>query len=62
MLAVGIARRFDRLGQLSSKPVVRQPHQRDAVDRAIDVAGQPRDQRIGARAAAEERHRRRRCT
>ncbi len=32
-------------------------HHADAVDRAVDVAGQPRDQRIGAGAAAEERHR-----
>ena len=32
-------------------------HHADAVDRAFDVAGEPRDQRIGAGAAAEECHR-----
>ena len=58
-LAVGVARRLDRLGQLDWKRSPGWRTTRSAVDRAFDLAGEPRDQRIGRGAAAEERHRRR---
>ena len=47
----------DGLGEVDAEAVaVGQAHHAGAVDRAIDVAGEPGDERIGLAAAAEEGH------
>src|SRR5664279_3537120 len=54
--SVGSARRRDLLGDLAAEAVPRQPDNASAVDRAVEMASQPRDQRVGHGAAAEESH------
>src|SRR5579862_7780357 len=49
--AVGTARRLDLLGQLATETVTGQTDDAGAVYRAIEVAGEPRQQRIGHGAA-----------
>ena len=55
-LALGVARRLDRLGDLAAEAVAGQADHAHAVDRAVEMAREPRQQRIGLGAAAEERH------
>ena len=55
-LALGVARRRDLLGQLGAEAMAGQADDARAVDRAVEMAGEPRQQRIGHGAAAEERH------
>ena len=58
-LALGVARRRDRLGQFQPEAVAGMADHAHAVDRAIDVAGEPRDQRIGLGRAGRRTSRRR---
>ena len=56
-LAVGVARGRDGLGELDAKAMaVGQADHARAVDRAIEVPGKAREQRVRLAAAAEERH------
>ena len=51
-----VARRLDRLGEFDPETIaVGQAHDADAVDRAFEVAGELRDQRIGLAACGRRR-------
>src|SRR5665213_3315682 len=56
-LALGIARRFDRIGHLAAEAVARQTYHAYAMDRAVEMTGEPRQQRIGHGALAEKSYR-----
>src|SRR5260370_29458352 len=52
----GVARRLDRFADLGAKAPAGEADGTHAVNRAIEVPGNARDQRIGFAAPAEERH------
>src|SRR6266581_2645428 len=54
--AAGVARRLDRFADLGAEASAGEADGAHAVNRAIEMPGKARDQRIGFAAPAEERH------